>query len=411
MKKLENWQKSFLTIYVGQAFSLLSSSAVQFSIIWWITVQTGSALALTTASIIGLLPQAVLGPFAGVVIDRYNRKTIMILADSAIAISSLLLSLSFFFGALSLVFIYFILFIRALGETFHKSAMQASIPQLVPVGELTKAGGLGQMIQSSCSMVGPMLGALLMSISTLQYALLVDILGATLAVLTLSSVKISKHKVDPSNKLKFFDDMKLGIKAIKSSKALMRVSIPILISTIVFIPLGTLLPLMVKVYFNGSAWHNGIVQTLISSGMLIGAMVVSITGGLKKQFLMISIGISTLGLCGLIGGLLPVSGFWIFCIIVFIMGTTGMISNIPFTAYIQKTTPQENLGKVISLVTSVMSFAAPVGMFIAGPVSEIIGINNWMVAAGVLMLIVGLLCYFLTRTFDESNSGEVIVNE
>jgi len=165
MKKLENWQKSFLTIYVGQAFSLLSSSAVQFSIIWWITVQTGSALALTTASIIGLLPQAVLGPFAGVVIDRYNRKTIMILADSAIAISSLLLSLSFFFGALSLVFIYFILFIRALGETFHKSAMQASIPQLVPVGELTKAGGLGQMIQSSCSMVGPMLGALLMSIT------------------------------------------------------------------------------------------------------------------------------------------------------------------------------------------------------------------------------------------------------
>lgn len=69
------------------------------------------------------------------------------------------------------------------------------------------------------------------------------------------------------------------------------------------------------------------------------------------------------------------------------------------------------MGKVISLVTSVMSFAAPIGMFIAGPVSEIIGINSWMISAGVLMIIVGLLCYLLTRTFDESISCEVIMNE
>lgn len=291
MKKLESWQKHFFTIYIGQAFSLLSSSAVQFCIIWWITIQTGSALALTTASIVGLLPQAVLGPFAGVLIDRYNRKTIMILADSAIAVSSLLLSVSFFFGNPSVVFIYYILFIRALGETFHKPAMQAAIPQLVPVSELTKTGGLGQMIQSASSMVGPMLGALLMSFTTIQYALLVDILGAILAVLTLSTVKIAKHKMNNSSKLKIFNDMKLGIEAIKGNKALMRISIPILLSTIVFVPLGTLLPLMVKMYFNGTAWHNGIIQTLFSSGMLIGTMVISITGGIKKQFLMISIGI------------------------------------------------------------------------------------------------------------------------
>ncbi|MDF2548533.1 MAG: hypothetical protein K0R93_3431 [Anaerosolibacter sp.] len=402
MKKLQTWQKSFFTIYIGQAFSLLSSSAVQFSIIWWITVQTGSAIALTIASVVGLLPQAVIGPFAGVLIDRYHRKTIMIIADSAVAASSLILGISFFFGTPSLIFIYGVLFIRALGETFHKPAMQAAIPQLVPESELTKAGGLGQMIQSACSMVGPMLGALLMSITTLQYALLVDIIGATLAVFALSSVKMAKHKVNLNNKLTVFQDMKLGIKAIKANKALMRVSIPMLLSTIVFVPIGTLLPLMVKVYFNGTAWHNGIVQTLFSSGMLLAAMVISIIGGLKKQFLMISIGIVALGACAFIGGLLPASGFWLFCIVVFIMGTTGMISNIPFTAYIQKTIPQENLGKVISLVTSVMSFAAPVGMFIAGPVSEMIGISNWMICAGILMLANGFLCYLLTRRFDET---------
>lgn len=72
-------------MYIGQAFSLLSSSAVQFTIIWWITVETGSAIALTIASIVGLLPQVVIGLFAGVWIDRYNRKSIMIVADFAVA--------------------------------------------------------------------------------------------------------------------------------------------------------------------------------------------------------------------------------------------------------------------------------------------------------------------------------------
>jgi DHA3 family macrolide efflux protein-like MFS transporter len=78
-------EKTIFNLYIGQAFSLLSSSAVQFTIIWWITVETGSAIALTIASIVGLLPQVVIGLFAGVWIDRYNRKSIMIVADFAVA--------------------------------------------------------------------------------------------------------------------------------------------------------------------------------------------------------------------------------------------------------------------------------------------------------------------------------------
>ncbi len=141
-------------------------------------------------------------------------------------------------------------------------------------------------------------------------------------------------------------------------------------------------------------------QTLFAIGMLIAAMIIGITGGLKKKFLMISISTGSLGLGALISGLLPADLFGIFCIIVFIMGTTGMGFNIPFISYIQRTVPAENLGEVISLVTSVMSFAAPVGMFIADPISERIGVNNWMVGAGILMIFVGILSYLLTKEFD-----------
>lgn len=410
MDQTKHWRKPFFTIIIGQAFSLLTSSAVQFSILWWITLETGSALALTIASVVGLFPQAIIGLFAGVWIDRFNRKKIMMIADISVALSSLILSILFFIGIKSIILVYVILFIRALGETFHKPALQAMIPQIVPANELTKAAGMGQMINSMCSMVGPMLGALLMSITTLGSALLVDVLGAILAISTLSSIKIPNHALNHENKFSFAQDINQGILAFQSNKALRRIFVPMLISTIIFVPIGMLLPLMVRVHFNGTAWHNGIVQTLFSSGMLIAAMFIGITGGLKRQFLMISISTSLLGICAIIGGILPSQLFWVFCIIVFIMGTTGMGFNIPFTSYIQRTVPTEHLGKVISLVTSVMSFAAPVGMFIAGPISDRIGINNWMILAGFTMIFVGVLCFFLTREFDVTVRSELLAD-
>lgn len=201
----KNWKKTFFSLYIGQSFSILSSSAVQFSIIWWITMETGSAMALTIASVVGLLPQAIIGLFAGVWIDRFDRKKIMIIADIAVALSSLSLGILFFLGIQSIIYVYIVLFIRALGETFHKPALQAVIPQLVPPSELTKAGGLGQMINSACSMAGPMIGALIMSITILPFAMLIDVVGALFAVIILFFVKIPKSKKIKLKKTKFYE--------------------------------------------------------------------------------------------------------------------------------------------------------------------------------------------------------------
>ncbi|MFN7472016.1 MAG: MFS transporter, partial [Roseiflexaceae bacterium] len=117
------WRATFWRIYIGQALSIISSSAVQFAIIWWITVETGSALALTIASIVGLLPQALIGMIAGVWIDRYPRKRIIMLADGLTAVASLVLALCFVTGYASLTVVYVALFVRALGVTLKKKGM------------------------------------------------------------------------------------------------------------------------------------------------------------------------------------------------------------------------------------------------------------------------------------------------
>ena len=348
----------------------------------------------------GLLPQVVIGPFAGVIIDRYRRKTVMIVADLGVAASSLALGISFIFGEPSMAFIYCILFLRAVGETFHKPALQAAIPQLVPREELTRAGGLGQLVSALCSMAGPMLGALLITAMPLRYIMLVDIGGAILAVLALTAVKVPDHAGQTATRAGILREMKEGLLAIKGNGPLIRATIPVFLTGVVFMPLGSLLPLMVKQYFLGGALQGGIVQTMFSIGMLASAIVFGLFGRSKRPFAIISLSSFLLGACSLVGGLLPPDAFWAFCIVVFVIGTTGMMGNIPYMAYIQRSVAAENLGKVISTLTSIISIGIPVGMFVAGPIAERVGVGRWMIGEGIVMVAIGIVSYLWTRQSD-----------
>jgi DHA3 family macrolide efflux protein-like MFS transporter len=90
-----NWKARFFPIWVGQQFSLFGSAIAQFALVWWLTQKTGSATVLATASLVAILPQILLGPFAGALVDRWNRKRVMIIADSFIALVSFILALLF----------------------------------------------------------------------------------------------------------------------------------------------------------------------------------------------------------------------------------------------------------------------------------------------------------------------------
>ena len=83
------WKAPFFTIWGGQAFSLLGSQLVQFALIWYLTIKTGSATVLATASLVGMLPNVILGPFIGTLVDRWNRRKIMLFADSLIALATI----------------------------------------------------------------------------------------------------------------------------------------------------------------------------------------------------------------------------------------------------------------------------------------------------------------------------------
>lgn len=166
-----------------------------------------------------------------------------------------------------------------------------------------------------------------------------------------------------------------------------------------FFPLSSLFPLMTNVHYSLSAWFASIVELGYAVGMMIGAVWVGQKKVWHDKLNAAQIGNLGIGLTVLISGLTQSTmlGYWIFFIMCVGMGGFGNLYNITFTAYLQENVPQEKLGRVFSLFGSVMSASMPVGLLIAGPVSEKYGIAFWFAISGGLVLLFSILSLVVYR--------------
>src|SRR5262245_13772921 len=184
--------RPFFILWTGQSLSLVGSQAVQFALIWWLTETSGSATILATATLLGLLPPIVLGPVVGSLIDRWNRKTVMLAADGFVALASLLLAGLFATGIAEVPHVLALLFLRALGTAFHAPAMTASTTLMVPEKHLTRIQGLNQSMQGLLTIVAAPLGALLLAIFSMTGVMMVDVGTALLAILPLMAIRVPR---------------------------------------------------------------------------------------------------------------------------------------------------------------------------------------------------------------------------
>ncbi len=189
-KSSRDWMAPFFLIWSGQAMSLLGSQLVQFALIWWLTQTTGSATVLATAVLVGLLPQIVLGPLAGAIVDRWNRRMLMMLADSLVAMATVGLAVLFWTGLVQIWHVYALMLLRSAFGLFHWSAMQASTSLMVPKEHLSRIQGLNQVLNGVMNIGAAPLGALLLVWLPMQGILAIDIVTAAIAVACLFFVAI-----------------------------------------------------------------------------------------------------------------------------------------------------------------------------------------------------------------------------
>lgn len=392
----QNWKRTFGIIWAGQFMSLMSSSLVNFAIVIWLSIETGSAEVLAYAAIAALLPQSVIGLFAGVYIDRWDRKKTMILADAFIALCTLMIASLFYFGTVEFWYIYILLALRSVGSAFHMPAMQASVPMLAPKTELLRVAGINQVIQSASNIAGPALGALAIGLMDIGYVMLIDIAGALFAITSLLFVKIpNPEKTEQSEKglRQVITDVKIGVQAVVSNRGIAFLFLYSILATLCIMPVAVLFPLMTIEHFNGDPFQMSIVEATWGVGMLLGGGMLGAMKLTTNKVILINWTYITLGLTFAFSGLLPSWAFWLFVALTTLAGIVASVYNSCFTAILQEKIDPKVLGRVFSMFFSISILPSLIGLLGTGFLADTIGINTTFIILGSGIIIIGIITF------------------
>jgi DHA3 family macrolide efflux protein-like MFS transporter len=402
------WKRTFFIIWSGQAISLFGSELVQFALVWFLTRQTGSASVLAMASFVALLPRVLISPFIGALIDRWNRQRVMIFADLFIAGFTLVLAVIFWQNRVQVWHIYAIMFIRALGSSFHWPAMQSSTSLMVPKDQLARISGMNQTLQGILGILAPMTAALLLDILPMQGMLAIDILTALIAITPLLFVVIPQpvknEGVTPYAGIGgLIRDVKEGFRYLANWKGMMVLTIAATLLNFLLNPGFTFTPLLVTQHFGKGAVELSLVEAVFSFGMIAGGIMLSVWGGFKRRIMTTLSGIMGIAVSTAIIAVAKPSEFlWAAAG----MGVTGFmmpITNGPISAIMQAHVEPEIQGRVFTMTNSLMSAMIPVSMLVAAPVAEWIGIRGWVALASAGCLVIGITCFCVPELMDVEN--------
>jgi DHA3 family macrolide efflux protein-like MFS transporter len=404
--------RQFLLIWLGQSVSLLGSQIVQFALIWYLTAETGSGTVLATATIVGLLPQVLLGPIAGALVDRWNRRWVMFWSDTFIAVATLGLLFLFLSGNIAIWHIYALMFVRALGGAFHNPAMSASTALMVPPAHLTRIAGFNQMIQGGLNIISAPLGALAVTLLPMESVLLIDVLTAAFAVVPLLFIAVPQPPVKqdteglPLVRASVLSDLKQGFRYVWEWRGLRLLILMAVVLNFVLSPVSALLPLLVVNHFGGGPMQLGLIESGFGIGIFAGGLLLGVWGGFKRKMftslsgmLGISVGIALLGLA-------PADMFVLAVVGSVIAGMTQPLANGPIIATLQERVEPDMQGRVMTLLISGATAAAPLGLIIAGPLSDVVGVQPLFVGAGIITAVTLVYAFSQPDLLNLDQTGE-----
>lgn len=370
---------------------MFGSSIGGFALAWYMAKQTGSATILATAMIAGLLPAVIAGPFIGPFIDRWSRKKIMIYGDLVTALLTLVLVILFWTQSIQIWRIYVINACRSVSGSFQWPAMSASIPMIVPEKHLGRANGLRMALNGIINLIGPPAGAFLMEAIDIQWVLSVDIITAAIAIGCLIPLGIPQPpRTTLTAKPNIIGDTVQGFRYIISLRGLLFLFV--LFSFINFFgaPVSALMPIFVTNHLEADVLKLGWLQTAFGAGIIAGGLILGVWGGFKRRvftsFIFLVIGSAAT----IVFSFINVSTYWLGLAMLAIFGITMAFVNGPLNAVLQSVVAKDVQGRIFSLLGSISSGMMPLGLAIAGPLADSIGVRPVFLIAGIAPLLLGL---------------------
>ncbi|MBS1370013.1 MAG: MFS transporter [Lentisphaeria bacterium] len=379
------WKGRISLFLAAQTVSLFGSSLVQYAIIWHITLSTLSGSMMTISTVCGFFPQIAISLFAGVWIDRHSRKRMIILADGAIALSTLTVALLFLAGYRELWLLFAVLAVRSAGTGIQTPAVNALIPQLVPPEKLMRVNGIYSTISSLMMFLSPAASAAILSVAALEATFFIDIVTAAAGIgillfLAVPALPGTGEKRKTSN----WEDIREGFRYLRNHALIRRLLVFLFALMVSISPAAFLTPLLVGRSFGDEVWRLSASEMTFSAGAAAGGLLIAAWGGFSSKVRTTVFAGSLYGLFMIGIGAAPL--FWLYLAANFMIGVTMPCFNAPLTALLQEKVEPEMHGRVFSLVQVSNSCALPLGMVLFGPLADFFPVQALLVLAGGLVV-------------------------
>jgi MFS transporter, DHA3 family, macrolide efflux protein len=405
--------RAFMLVWFGQMISFIGSGLTSFALGVWVFQKTGDITQYALISMFFVLPGVLLGPLAGTLVDRWDRRTTMFISDLGAGLSTLSIALVYLLGGLQVWYIYVAVFISGAFGSLRMPSMMAAMTQMIPQKNLGRTSGMMEIIQIGQFLVAPAVAGGLMGSIGLAGIVMIDFSTFLIAISILLFIRIPRITVTAEGRAgqgTVLQEAVYGWKYIMARPGLAALMVLFALSgftTEMTVVLYT--PLILSF---GSTAQLGLAMSLSAGGFLVGGLLMSIWGGPRRRIKVVILFMLLLGIfSALIGlrastGLIIVSGFFA-CLCVPILSSSNQV------IWQQKVAPDVQgrvfaIRRTITLATPLLTYltAGPlsdhvfepmlaVNGSLAGSIGQIIGVGPGR-GIGLLFVAMGLLLVFFT---------------
>ena len=393
-ESMPGWKGRVTVFLVGQTISTFGSFLVQYALMWHLTLTTKSGVVLALAAIFGFLPQAIVSIFAGVWADRVNRKIMILVSDSLIALSTLVLALFMLSGVDDLWLIFLVMAVRSIGAGVQMPAISALVPQIVPTDKLLTVNGINSSISSSLQLLAPVAAAAVYSTMSLSAILFIDVVTAVIGLSLLATIAVpTLARAASDEKPSYFADLKDGLNYIFSNQLVRWVMAIFAIVFLLIVAPSNLSPLMLVRTFGSDVWMLTVLELSFGIGMLIGGVLIAIFAKKIDRIGMI------IGSSILFGILATTMGFTtnliVFFALFFVVGIAVPAFSTSAMTLLQETVEPERQGRVFGFVGIVIAVAMPLGMAVLGPLADVVSVELLLIITGLATVVIAVVAVLL----------------
>jgi DHA3 family macrolide efflux protein-like MFS transporter len=363
---------AFALVWGGQMISVLASMMTQFALTIWAYQETGSATQLGILNTAFVVPFLLISPFAGVMVDRYNRKLMMMVSDLTAVTATFGILILHFTGALQIWHLYVAAVINGLGNTFQWPAYSAAISTMVPKEQYSRANGMMSLVDTGPSVLAPLLAGVLLPIIKLTGVLLIDVATFFLAIGALLAVHVpqpAQTVEGQAGKGSMLQEATYGFKYIFNRRSLLGLLLFfVCLNFIIGLSVSLFAPFILSRTGNNSA-ALGSAQSAAAIGGVIGGLLIGLWGGFKRRMHSILLGEALTGLfCLLLFGLGRSLAAWV--IVSVIGGIFPSFTNGASQAIWQSKVAPDVQGRVFSARRMIAWSMGPVTPILAGVLAD-----------------------------------------